>query len=110
MLKSGKFKFKSFSLLIIRMSRRRRSSDEIATEILDHAESGIKKTQIMYQCNLSFTQLENYTKALINAGFMTVNGGIYRNTTKGKDVLHTSRELKQKMEPFYRFLKEEQSI
>ncbi len=49
-------------------------------QILEIAEEGTLKTQIMYRANLSFTQLNNYLQ------FMTMNNLITHKTYEGREV------------------------
>ena len=48
------------------MVNTRRSELEIIDEILDLSKDGAKTTEILYQCNLSYTQLKNYIAYLID--------------------------------------------
>jgi len=47
-----------------------RSRIEIIADILDAADEGVRKTHIMYRCNLSFKQLETYLDFLLNRGLL----------------------------------------
>ena len=47
-----------------------RSQIDIIAEILDAADGSVKKTHIMYRCNLSFKQLETYLNLLLNRGLL----------------------------------------
>ena len=47
------------------MVNTRRSELEIIDEILDLSKNGAKTTELLYQCNLSYTQLKNYIAYLL---------------------------------------------
>jgi len=47
------------------MVNNRRSEIEIIGQILNLSRSGVKKTEILYQCNLSYTQLCKYLDFLL---------------------------------------------
>jgi predicted transcriptional regulator len=90
-----------------------RSRVEIMADILDETRShpqGLRKTRLMYRCNLSFRQLKIYVKLLCDKGFleMTVlnpeglnakgkNGKveIYRITEGGLSFLKTYNDLRR---------------
>ena len=48
----------------------RRSNIQIIGEMLRTGENGAGKTKIMYNNNLSYTQLQKYMRFLINRGFI----------------------------------------
>jgi predicted transcriptional regulator len=66
-------------------------------EILEIAKEGTLKTQIMYKANLSFTQLHDYLKFMLNNNLIaqTNHEGkeIYVVTKKGLDFLQRHSEL-----------------
>jgi len=71
--------------------------------ILQSANGGAKKTHIMYQCNLSFRQLQAYLDFLIDAGFLettvlkTENKGdslLFETTSKGKAFIKAYHNLR----------------
>jgi predicted transcriptional regulator len=76
---------------------KRRDKLSIIAEILQIAEEGTLKTQIMYKANLSFAQLNDYLKFLINANLLNrINDygkDVYVLTEKGKDFLQRHSEL-----------------
>ena len=81
-------------------NRCKRDRFEIVTDILGLVASDKKlKTQIMYQCNLSFSQTKLYINALMKAGFMAIDDSVYHITPQGKVILQGGRELRRKMEP-----------
>jgi len=47
------------------MVNNRRSELDIISKILDLSKSGAKKTEILYQGNLSYTQLQSYLPFLL---------------------------------------------
>ena len=78
-------------------SHSRRDRLYIIAEILSIAKDGTLKTQIMYKANLSFTQLNNYLKLLIEFNLMKVNEeddrNVYRTTAKGCRFLERYKEI-----------------
>ncbi|MBS7610408.1 hypothetical protein KEJ36_00925 [Candidatus Bathyarchaeota archaeon] len=79
--------------------RRRRNSLEIIAEILEVVQEGANKTKVMYSTNLSFKQLENYMKFLLEKGFVerigekTGKGAVYRTTSGGLRFLEAFKDL-----------------
>ncbi len=70
----------------------RRSEIEILAFILNITKGGAKKTNILYQANLSGRQLKNYLSFLINAEFInetriSKRGKSYSTTHKGNVFL-----------------------
>ena len=67
---------------------------DIAADILNVVSRNPKKTQIMYQANLSFQVLERYLAELSQASLMCFEDGIqcYALTQKGKMFLDAYRE------------------
>lgn len=71
----------------------RRSEMEIIRDILSltHRGDGAKKTQILYQTNLSYTQLKDYLSFLLKKEFVRLeeNGSakLYVATTRGCELL-----------------------
>ena len=49
---------------------RRRSNIEIIAEMLKVGENGAGKTKIMYNANLSYTQIQKYLGFLLSEGFI----------------------------------------
>ncbi len=80
----------------------RRSEFEIVSEILMLAKNGTKKTRILYQTNLSYTQLQNYLKHLLETDMLRIENSkatnTYFTTKKGIEVAEninkTLKELK----------------
>jgi len=79
--------------------RKRRDRLYIIAEILDISKDGVLKTQIMYKANLSFSQLNDYLKFLVNLNFLEakeINGRIiYKTTEKGLRYLDNYKEILQ---------------
>jgi len=73
----------------------RRSELEIIDEILTLSKDGAKTTELLYQCNLSYTQCKSYISFLIDKGILekksVKNGNGYNKmfitTDKGKNLL-----------------------
>jgi predicted transcriptional regulator len=67
-------------------------------EILEVAIDGALKTQLMYRANLSFAQLNEYIKILVDLGLMSIDNNsqrtVYRTTQKGMRYLQSYREIK----------------
>ena len=64
-----------------------RDGVSIIAAILEAANSGSSKTHIMFNANLSFSLLEKYLSASVNAGFVKVEGSIYKLTNCGQEYL-----------------------
>ena len=74
---------------------------DIMANILSSSVDGAKKTQLMYKCNMSFKQLENYLNVLTEKKLIhrtTYNGSrdpiVYEITEKGHSFLRFYRNLK----------------
>lgn len=69
----------------------RRSELEIINEILSLAKDGTKKTRILYQTNLSYTQLQIYLSHLLEKNVLKIENNnsvkIYKTTSKGVSML-----------------------
>lgn len=67
-------------------------------EILEVAIDGALKTQLMYRANLSFAQLNEYLKVLLDFKLLEVNESgertIYKTTAKGMRYLQSYREIR----------------
>lgn len=62
---------------------------QIIADMLSIARNGAKKTQIMYQANLSYRLLCRYLREVLNAGLVKFeNGKSYVLTAKGKEFLN----------------------
>ena len=79
-----------------------RSQIDIIADILDAAVGGVRKTHIMYRCNLSFKQLETYLGLLLDRGLLrtvleeekTSYRSFFKITDKGQALLHAYQSLK----------------
>jgi predicted transcriptional regulator len=87
---------------------RPRSRIDIMATILDEVRlsaEGLRKTRLMYRCNLSFKQLKVYLKLLEDKKFLSVmlaNNGIgnvkiYRITEEGRSFLTAYNELRNRL-------------
>lgn len=87
-----------------------RSRVEIIANILNELSSsseGLRKTRVMYRCNLTSRQLKIYLKLLGEKGFLSVassdsangNGSfeVYRITEEGLSFLKTYADLKRRL-------------
>ena len=86
-----------------RVSNRRghRDSIDIVADILRASLGGARKTQLMYNCNLSFRQLESYLNLLLEKNLLrskTVERSrssiIFEITEKGQKFLRSYKILK----------------
>lgn len=81
-------------------SNNHRGNLDIIADILDASFGGVKKTYLMYRCNLSFKQLKNYSGFLLNSGLLHVreeqksSKGLFEVTDKGREFLRAYRGLK----------------
>ena len=76
----------------------RRSNIEIIAEMLKVGENGAGKTKIMYNANLSYTQIQRYLGFLLSEGFIgKVEMGnpsvTYRVTESGLKLLESIDNL-----------------
>ena len=74
--------------------RNYRSQLDIIADILSAASKNAKKTQIMYQANLSFKVLQKYLKRTLAASLIAYKKEYryYSLTDKGQNFLETYRE------------------
>ena len=83
------------------MVNNRRSKIEIINDILKLSANGAKKTELLYQGNFSFTQLQSYLSYLIEKNILEEseiqnNGGIikyYKTTEKGLIFLEDVKKI-----------------
>jgi predicted transcriptional regulator len=85
-------------------SSNHRGNLDIIADILDASHNGVKKTFLMYRCNLSFKQLKTYSHFLLNNGLLHVvtehdqpDYRLFEVTSKGKEFLRAYRGLKDLM-------------
>ena len=82
------------------MVNNRRSELDIVIKILNLSKEGIKKTNIIYKGNLSYTQIQNYLPFLIDKEILEEclikkkgkNHKIYKITPKGLDLLDVAQK------------------
>jgi len=77
---------------------------DIIADILGASFGGVKKTYLMYRCNLSFKQLKFYLEFLLHKKLLqivsdnkTSNPGLFKITGKGKKFLEAYKGLKSLM-------------
>ena len=73
---------------------KRRTSPQIILEILETAKQGKRKTRVMYDCRLSFTQLNGYLDVLSKACWIEEAEGVWRTTEKGLEVCNVCMKCK----------------
>ncbi len=85
-------------------SNKHRGSLDIIADILEASKGKTRKTYLMYRCNLSFRQLENYLNLLLRRGLLKAaednnnNTGLFRITEKGERFLEVYKGLQGLME------------
>jgi len=83
--------------------QRKRSDIDIIADILKEAQKVKRKTRIMYNCNLSYSQLEIYLSFLLEIGLLDShsdqrsNKPSFRITSKGSKFLSAYSKLKTLM-------------
>ncbi len=84
---------------MIEVPSKRRDKLCIIAEILEISKEGTLKTQIMYKANLSFAQLNEYLRFMLNIKLIQklFNKGkeVYIATEKGLDFLQRQCELNE---------------
>jgi predicted transcriptional regulator len=70
-------------------------------DILDASHGGVKKTYLMYRCNLSFKQMKCYSRFMLNSGLLHMmieeaesDPALYEVTEKGREFLRAFKGLK----------------
>jgi predicted transcriptional regulator len=78
---------------------------DIMADILEISQSGVKKTCLMYRCNLSFRQLKYYSNFMLRKKLLRIvadninsDHGLLETTDKGKKFLKTYTCLKALVE------------
>ena len=71
----------------------KRNRVDIIVDILQAAKDGAKKTHVMYQCNLSFRQTNEFLADLLEAGLLRM-GDSYHTTEKGMQFLQAYQTLR----------------
>jgi predicted transcriptional regulator len=85
-------------------SNKHRGSLDIIADILEASRGKVRKTYLMYRCNLSFKQLESYLNLLLKRGLISAiedngnNASLFKTTEKGEYFLETYRGLHGLME------------
>jgi predicted transcriptional regulator len=85
-----------------------RSRTDIMADILSEvrlAPDGLRKTRLMYRCNLSYRQLKIYLKLLVNKRFLSVaiakvgnmKVEIYKITEEGLSFLEAYNALRDRL-------------
>jgi len=73
----------------------RRNDLDICADILKVAQTGAKKTQIVYQANLNFKIVKKYLERLISNGLLDAQqeSRFYLTTARGYDFLEQYKDL-----------------
>lgn len=88
-----------------RISYGHRGRLDIIADILNASFGGVKKTYLMYRCNLSFKQLKHYLDFMLRNGLLRAvavgngdsNPGLFKITDKGREFLKAYKGLKALM-------------
>jgi predicted transcriptional regulator len=74
-----------------------RSRADICTDILKIADKSVSKTRIMYGAYLSFVQLKEYLKMLVDNGMLSFDekSMLYRTTDVGRTFIRTYERVGQ---------------
>ena len=79
--------------------RKRRDRLYIMAEILEIAMEGVLKTQVMYKANLSFAQLNEYLRFLLDLKLLELTGSnqrnVYKTTSKGVRYLESYKKIRE---------------
>lgn len=65
----------------------------IMAAILEAANSGCKRTRIMFSANLSFKLLEKYLGLVVGLGLVETDGSVYLLTERGHEFLRRYRDF-----------------
>lgn len=88
--------------LMVTESHRRTRLEIIASILHACRRSGVKKTHLLYHCNLSFSQLEKYLRFILEAKLVAVeNDGshrLFKISGKGENFLKSYESLKALIE------------
>ena len=79
----------------------RRNDLDICADILNVAQSGARKTQIVYQANLNFRTVNPYLDRLVKNGFLDVKKDtkvLYETIDKGTELLETLENIEYTLE------------
>jgi predicted transcriptional regulator len=74
-----------------------RDKFEIIVSILESANTigGVKKTKLMYEAFLSYSQLNEYLSLLVENGLIEIIRRTYKTTEKGLAFLHIYNQIRQ---------------
>ena len=80
-----------------------RSRAEITAEILQSAAAGATKTRLMYKSFLSYAQIKEYLRFLMENGFLKYEEGtqLYKITPRGRQFLRINEEINELVNPGY---------
>lgn len=85
-----------------RLNDGRRSRLDLIADILDTSLGGVKKTHLMYHCNMSFAQLEKYLNLILKTKLIVVEDDgprlFFKTSGKGRRFLMSYESLKALME------------
>jgi len=89
------------------MFNKRRSEIQIIKDILKLSKNGAKKTEILHQGNMSFTQLQSYLSYLIENKVIEENDNRKSNGAKNKIYVTTEKgiSLLQDINNLYAYFK-----
>jgi predicted transcriptional regulator len=76
-----------------------RGRSEITSQILESAKDGKLKTKIMYEVELSFTQVNDYFTMLETNGLLEKKSGLYKTTSKGLQYLISAAQIDKMFDP-----------
>jgi predicted transcriptional regulator len=84
-----------------RIGNGNRGRFDITADILEASNGGVRKTYLMYRCNLSFKQVKYYLDFLLENELLRLatgdgnsNHNLFGITDKGKEFLKTYKGLK----------------
>ncbi len=90
------------------MVSKRRTNDQIFSEILKICATGATKTKIVYQANLNFRTSKPYLDKLMKNGFIeAVRDGskvIYKTTPQGLDLKWRFEQFHGELDKLYAFV------
>jgi predicted transcriptional regulator len=85
------------TLTLVENYPKRRDKLVIMAEIVNLAKKGTSKTHIMYEANLSFSQLNQYISLLSQTSLLEKSGCngrvIYKATPKGLEFMEKQQEI-----------------
>jgi len=87
------------------MTSKRRTNDEIFSEILKLCVKGTNKTRIIYQANLNSVVVKSHLDNLMKNGFIeSVRDGsriVYKTTSRGLELKGMFEKLQTEMSDLY---------